>query len=682
MKNYEYYISGVLYAKVKVCGNRAEIDWKVSVTEKEPELNNIKCELTGFPLEEFVDILITKGEHFIQDQIETEKYCFTRYKTYSDGIRSADIWADTNASHGAFDIVVSDNRIVGAMFTTGQTTSYLIEHEYIDCTPLKEWKRFRKRGCGIGQAKFYYVLTEDGVKLGTRVWLPADRLEEQKLFVLLIRTCYDSAAAGYFEQAAADRGYAVVVQDVRGRYTSTGEFIPGYYEKQDALSTLKWIKQQAWYGGKIGVIGASYTGYTAWAALALGDKDICAAVSLVTAGSPFYGDADRKNGAYSSICMLWDIGMSERKSDPELETADWDSAFGYLPIGDIPEQVTQRKARIWDTYLEHPDYDDFWKRIGLKQHEEQIDVPVLYLTGYHEGCIGGTMELWEMNQKNKRQNQCLICGPWFHDFNGSRRLPNAQLSIDAVLYNPDILYARWFGKWLQEEDEIHMPPVLSYIEGENRWEEAKSLTAGTEEYKYFLGAMACLSKTQNTESGFDKYDYDPSDATPQLFEEGEYMVAADYSEVEKREDVLIYTDKALEASYILVGSPKVVLYVSSSAKDTDFVVRLTRVLPEGPSLALSSMIIRAKYRDSFEKPTLLKPEEICRLEFSLPWVHFLLNKEDKIRLEICSAAKGEYFPNLNSGNDPATDTECITAHQKIYYGGNTQSRITLHLRKL
>lgn len=648
-----------------------EVTWKYEKTQAFHEA------LPEFPLEEFQKVIKEIQLDSGKENVSFQQYEYKKSRTYKKDDLETQLWQDMNCTHGALDLLATKDEIIGGIFTNGQATTYLVKRGYIQCSPFSDWKSKVAITRQLGTSQLYYVETNDGIKLGTRVWLPEDYREGEKFPVILIRTCYNSEIIGFFERIAVTRGYAVVIQDVRGRNTSEGDFLCEYYEKKDAKGTLAWMKKQVWYGGKIGVIGASYLGYTAWATMASGDKDIVAAVSMVTAGSPFYGDADRKNGAYSSTCMLWDVFMSKYAKEIDFGKIDIDKALESIPIGSIDEMILNKPSLIWKTFMQHPDYDSFWKEVGLRQHGEQIDVPVLYVTGYHEGCIGGTIEMWDMCERYKRKNQYLVCGPWFHDFNGNRRVLKNQLSADAILYNPDLLYAQWFDHWMLGKEMPTLEPLNLYIEGENVWKSKKNWMDNMIKHTYYLSSNADLKENLDEETVTYSYVYDPFNPTKQIIEEEECLVPADYQELEKNSDMVYFTTAPMTRTCRIIGTPKVELYAASSALDTDFVVRLTHVTKKHESLAMAYTIQRAKYRESYEFPTLLEPGKIYRYEFALPWIGRTIYEGDCIRLEVCSAAEGDFFPNRNTGSDPSCDTETVIAEQTIYCGNDMPSKIMI-----
>lgn len=567
---------------------------------------------------------------------------------------------DKTGEHGVLDLIVHRGKIAGAVFTTGSGSEYLAEEAVLRRTAFGEFPRPRFEI----EYREERILTRDGIPLRTRIALP--KAGEGKAFpTVLIRTCYGADGIFPRESLAACRGWAVVVQEVRGTGGSGGEFMPNFHEEQDGADTLRYLRRQSWCG-KICVKGASYLGYTANAAAICGD--VCGAVSFVAAGSAFYGDCDRKNGAISATGMLWDMMMSLPGAAMPEDAEAVNAALSSRPICAIPQKLTGQSSYIWDEFMKHPDCDAFWQRCGLHGEREKFTVPTLFVTGYHDGCINGSVEFWKYLRENRPENAYLVCGPWYHDFNGNRSLIGEYLSRDAVTYNIDLKAERFLLACAEgRERELGLPPVSMYIEGLGSWLHGNTPDCGGKTQALFLGSGGTLA-SQPTLGGSRDYCYDPDDPPRELFTGGEYMVPSDYSQQEARQGVLCFTTRPLTEDAMVVGLPGVRLFFSADVPDTDLVLRLNRVRPDGRSLGIASTIFRAKYYDDFAKPTPLEAGRIYDYETELPFVGRLLEAGDRLRLTVCSAAAGDYFPNTNTGGDAGFDTGKRIAHCRVHFG--------------
>src|SRR5690606_27644999 len=219
---------------------------------------------------------------------------------------------------------------------------------------------------GIQPLGVHWVTTRDGVKLATEVFLPAGGRPGQKFPTIVVRTCYGRARDLYRCTHWVYRGYAFVIQDVRGRGDSDGELVPFYYERDDAYDLFDWIAQQEWSDGNIGMWGASYLGYTTTAAATSGHPNLKCAISEVNVGSPFFMDTVRRGGAVCSWPLLsWTLAQSvSNRTDFDLfagKTVDPHEVVRMRPIADIPEKVLGKRSGPWDIWAQHYYWDDFWK---------------------------------------------------------------------------------------------------------------------------------------------------------------------------------------------------------------------------------------------------------------------------------------------------------------------------------
>lgn len=645
---------------------------------------SIYDELHNINWNESDDIYLNSGQHY------------QRYLKMEDTIggvkREAWIFALVEEKFPV-DLVIINNKVVGFILTKRDGCIILVEPGFEGFTPLKLWgdPTLSKAEHAINHLGEFFVTTEDGVKLSTEVWLPSNMKVGEKVPTILVRTPYGRINFGEVELRFVQRGYALVSQDTRGREDSEGEWVPFNYEIDDGNDTLNWIAAQSWSDGNVGMIGASYGGYVQWAAASKGNPHLKAMVSLVTAGSPFV-DLPRKGGPMMSGTLAWAFMMSDQRINMDaLCRDDWDEVLSIRPIKDIPKKALGKDVHFWNQWMKHPDNDDFWKRADWSLYEENIDVPSLIISGWYDDDGAGTTQAWEMVKKNKRKNQKLILGPWYHQANSTRQIHNIQFGSNALRYDLDLLYLRWFDRFLKnipngvEKEEI----VEYYMVGENQWKRSSSWPPQEVEYtEYYLGSNGnaktsmgngYIKKDPEENQKADVYLFDPKDPAPYLIDvsENECSVPENYRDVEKREDVLVYTSQVLQEDMAIAGDIYAVLYASSSAKDTDWVVRLTDVDQEGNSIRLADGIIRARYRNSFEKPELIEPGKIEKYEIKMSRIANLFKKGHRIRVQVTSGAENLAFANHNTGNDPADDIEMIVATQKIYYGNQYPTHVKL-----
>jgi putative CocE/NonD family hydrolase len=561
---------------------------------------------------------------------------------------------------------------------------------------LKMWNdgSISHGGRGCRKTGTYMVPMKDGTNLATDVYLPADYKPGEKLPTIMLRTCYNKNDFCKYDAFFTDRGYAVVGQDVRGRSASEGEFISGYYERNDGDDTLNWIAAQPWSDGNVGTIGGSYEGYNQWLQASSGNPHLKAMIPISSAGSPFI-DVDRRSGTYPMMILPWYIVMADKEPDfSAYESTNWDEVYKMRPLKDIVHRVKGCDAAGWGKMFEHPDYDEYWRQATFSdpRYSSLIQVPTLVIDGFYDGDLPGNYEGWELLKRNNVEARKIIYGPWIHYTNTTRKTADYEFGLNATRYDFDYLWYQWFDRYLKGIDNgVDKVRAEYYCAIDNQWHEASEWppTDSTHETLYLSGSgTRCLdreggqlSNCLEKEESCDIYLYNPADPTPYIFDPStiEGNNPEDYAAIEDRPDVLTYTSRPFANDVRLTGTPKVVIYAESSARDTDWVVRLTRVTDEGRSFRIMDDIIRARYRKGFDQQVLLTPGVIERYEFNLFYVSQLLKKGERIRLEIASAMNGITFPNPNTGKPIEDDLDAVVATQKIHHGGRYDSQVILPL---
>lgn len=634
------------------------------------------------------DIKLNNGFHYQR---------YLKFEGNVDGKKSeAWLWALMNKRFPV-DLFIAGCDIIGFVLTKRDGCYILVKPGFEDVTILKYWKDIllSENTHGIKHIGMQHVTMRDGVKLATDVWLPADLKEGLKVPTILVRTPYGRFTMGEVELRFVRRGYALVAQDTRGREDSEGEWVPFIHEKEDGDDTLNWIAEQTWSDGNVGMIGGSYGGYVQWAAAASGNRHLKAIVSLVTAGSPFI-DIPRKGGIVMSGALAWVFMMSQQRTDfNALSRDDWEEVLSIRPMKDIPAKALGKDIHFWNEWMKHPNNDCFWQKADWSLYGENISAASLIISGWYDDDGAGTTQAWEMVEKHGIENRRLILGPWYHQANSARQIHNIQFGNNSIRYDIDLLYLRWFDRFLKNIDNgvEKESRVQYYMVGENEWKESAKWPPEEVEYTNLyihssgnantsLGDGYLNFEAQCSEKE-DSYTFDPRHPAPYLIDvsENECSVPENYREVEMREDVLVYTSEPLKEDIVIAGDIYATLYASSSAKDTDWIVRLTEVDEEGNSIRLSDGIIRARYRNSFENPELLKPGKIEKYEIKMSKIANVFKKNHRIRVSVTSGAKNLAFPNHNTGNDPAADIEMVKAVQRVYHDEKNPSHVKLPVIK-
>jgi putative CocE/NonD family hydrolase len=559
-------------------------------------------------------------------------------------------------------------------------TEVLVQEGFEDIAVLREWKDLDggRKPYSVRFAGTFQAEARDGVSLAADLYLPAG--EAGPLPAVLVRTCYGKSRDREAYYPFVQRGYALVIQDVRGRGQSGGDFIPFYAETDDGDDTLNWIAAQPWSNGKIGMIGASYLGMVQWAAAASGNPHLAALVSIVTAGGPFT-DIPRRGGAFISAMMPWALAMSERDFRPDLILRDdWDKVLDIRPLEAIPRQVLGRDIPFVNEWLRHPDYDSFWRQCDWRARASDRPVPALIVSGWFDDDGMGSTQAIDLAMGYPPDHRKIILGPWNHSANTCYTLNGFSMGTNALRYDLDILYHRWFDRHLRGIDNgIDKTPAVEYFTlTENRWKSADAWPIPQNRpFTLYLDGEGLASRIPAP--GCRSYTYDPADPALHIIDlsENDGALPADYTDEEKRPDILSYTTLPLEAGLTLTGDITAELYISSDAPDTDFIIRLTAV-EGGRSIKIADGVLSAKYRESFEHPRYLERETVYPLSIRTTKISKYFPPGTQIRLTITSGAKNFLFPNSNT-REGFAGLHYVRSVNTIYHGGEHPSRIVLPL---
>ena len=549
----------------------------------------------------------------------------------------------------------------------------------------------------------------DGVKLATDVFMPA---EGGAFPTVLFRTPYDRGSDQIYTipiaVALAQRGYAAVTQDARGRFDSEGQWYPFVNEADDGHDAVEWIAKQPWCSGKIGMSGGSYYGLTQWQASQGGSPHLVATVPRV-AYSNVYHNWVYTGGAFQLAFNLnWSISMSTRTGrkqylslPPEIHLS---SLMWHLPLATSDRQAG-RNIKHWQDWVAHPSYDDYWRSMRpVGEHYGDIRASSYGMAGWFDVFLQGTLNnFMGMTENDKtpeaRRKQKIIVGPWIHMLGQL----GAESKTGDIDFGPNALIdltaeeARWFDYLLKGEDDGigDEPRVKVFVMGANRWRESDEWPIPGARYTpYYLhgGGKANsllgdggLDTTAPAGETPDRYTYDP--AHPVMTAAGSTccseeslpvsMGPRDQRPNEYRPDVLVYTSDVLDRDIEVTGPVKAVVYASSSAPDTDFAAKLVDVFPGGYAMNVAQGIIRARYRESWEEPTLLEPGRVYKYDIDLWSTSNCFLKGHRIRVEITSSNFPQFDRNPNTGSPFGRDTELRTADQTVYHDADHPSHIVL-----
>lgn len=590
--------------------------------------------------------------------------------------------------------LMEEGRLIAVYCPVRELAAVLVEEGFEDRTVLKLWREAwpDEKLCPVKYLGMFDVPMRDGIRLSTDVYLPEGIGEP--VSSVLVRTPYgkDDGCEVYYRYV--QRGYAVVIQDVRGRNLSEGEWMPNCHEVEDGDDTLNWIASRDWSSGKVGMVGGSYLGFVQWAAAASGNPHLKALISVVCAGSAFV-DLPRRGGSFTSGMLAWAFSVSQKKFHPELmERDDWDEVLKIRPLTDIPKKALGYEVPFLTKWLEQSDYDEFWRRTNWRERSMGAKIPALIQSGWFDDNGMGTTEALEIVRDFPVGMRKVILGPWQHSGNSRYDMHGVSFGGEALRFDLDLLYFKWFEYHLKgiENGIEKSAPVEYYTVGEEKWKRAENWPVpGTKVRHLYLDSGGCANSSGGDgrlvfekpgAEGSDGYAYDPGDPAVHIVDmsENELEVPEDYTEEEKRRDMLCYTSAVLEEDLTITGDMTAELYISSDAPDTDFIVRMTDVDERGRSIKLADGILSARYRNGFERAEFLRNGEIVCLKIRTTKISNCFKRGHRIRLTVTSGAENFVFPNSNTVDGYNSET-VVMAHNRVYHGGEHASRLSVRVEE-
>ena len=531
------------------------------------------------------------------------------------------------------------------------------------------------------------VSMRDGVHLSTNVFRPNAR---GRFPTLLVRTPYDKTKTilpgyGTFVEA----GFAVVVQDVRGRYESEGVFRPLTQETPDGVDTLEWIARQPWSDGKVGMLAGSYLGIVQWQAALSGNAHL-KAISPVVAGFDEYVDRYYSRGGAMKLGhrLLW---LSENVRVPGTMARTFGDYIWHTPLRTIDKAATGRKVDFWQEALNHPGYDDYWRSRSAREQLGRAHVPALIIGGWYDNYVESDLEAFTTLSRRDAASRVVV-GPWPH---------NMSIPFPDVDFGPDSgapirrFQLDWFKHWLQlpqPQPDFALSPVRLFVMGVNRWRDEREWPLRRTRYTpwYLSSKLGANSLRGDGSLGpepkandKDDYTFDPKRpvptrggavcCNPKPFPWG----PMDQRSVESRDDVLVYTSSPLKQDLEATGPVRVVLFVASSAPDTDFTAKLVDVFPDGNARNLCDGILRLRYRESLAKPVLAKPSEVYEVTIEAGVTSNVFRAGHRVRLEISSSNFPRFDRNPNTGRPIADEMELRVARQTVFHGRSYPSYLLL-----
>jgi uncharacterized protein len=551
--------------------------------------------------------------------------------------------------------------------------------------------------------------TRDGVTLYADIYHPNS---PGKFPVILMRTPYDKsvtwAVGPVFKMVP--RGYVVIIQDVRGRYTSGGEWYPFRHEQADGFDTVEWAAALPYSDGKVGMMGASYVGATQMLAAIARPPHLTAIAPNMTA-SNYHDGWTYQSGAFeqwfdenwtsqlaqNTLERLIHENTDARVGVPTLPLANYPLFnFGQLPAD---AQLTPVLAPYFLDWLAHPDYDDYWKQWSIEEHFSDIAVPMLQVGGWYDIFNAGTLRNYigakaHGSTEAARTQQHLLIEIGGHAGFG-RRIGDVDFGPHAIENEYTDVILDWYDflfKGIRNEFATEKPVKL-FVMGANEYRQEDDWPPPQAQLtKYFLhsGGKAnslrgdgALSTSAPKSEPADAYVYDPANPAPTVG--GPLCCDAEHKEpgprdqrpVENRDDVLVYSIGPLERDLEVTGWVTANLFVKSSAVDTDFTAKLVDVGPDGFAQNLTEGILRMRYRASQEHVGLMNPGQVYEISVDLWATSNVFLKGHSLRLEISSSNFPRFDRNFNTGEEIKFARTFVSATNTILHDAQHPSALVL-----
>jgi len=543
--------------------------------------------------------------------------------------------------------------------------------------------------------------------------------------VLLQRTPYSKNGSGASAEltAMAARGFVVISQDTRGRYTSDGAARP-HDEAEDGFDTIAWARSLPYANGRVGMWGGSYLATTQLLAATTRPGGLVALFPASSYSSRY--DMVFQGGAfYLADGLSWNLGQAmdvrRRVLTPGVDrdgpiglddasrralNAEW---LWHVPLKSINAMELQRFAPGYRLMLDHPGFDAFWETFDIEARHDRFEAPAYHLTGWYDTLLTGTLRNFtglraRAASETARRHQRIIVGPWTHarPTPGSTQIGNVDFGPGAG-FDADGLRDAWFDYWLSAGSEgaaSRVPadrgarydpdttaPVRIFVMGENAWRDEQEWPLArarpTPFYLHSAGGATTLrgdgvlSRAAPADEPPDFFVYDPSNPVPTGAAGGYSRRPTDQREIEQRPDVLVYTSAPLESDLEVTGPLSLALWIASSARDTDFTGKLVDVVPDGTARAINDGILRVRYRRSRTSPELLVPGEPTEITIDLGATSNLFRAGHRIRLEVSSSNFPRFDRNPNTGGVFGEDAELRRADQTVFHDRARPSRLVL-----
>ncbi len=577
----------------------------------------------------------------------------------------------------------------------------------------------------------------DGVRLSATILFPTDR-PRQNLPTVLIFIPYLTEGVirgsfSFFIRSFIENGYAVIIENVRGRYFSEGTYTYLGGSGKDGYDSIDWISKQSWSNGKVGTLGCSSSAEEQHkmnaaqhpahaAAVPMGSGAGIGKVGAYNEMGNFY-----RGGAVQGVWFSWYFGSGYKyhptwpanltreqmlrinkfwNMEPELmHPANLDSAIWTLPVNQIMKNLGAMPSDV-DDFVNRLPNDPKWKEIEFGGEGDRSGAPTLYINSWYDLSIGPNVAMFDYQTKNAanqkaRDNIFMVIAPTLHCQEGqmeSEHTVVGERDFGDARFDYIGLVQRWFDHWLKGASNgvETEPKVRAYMMGANQWRSYDAWPAkSVEPVSYYLDSDGSantlygngrLTTTRPTHAPSDSFTYDPMHPTPAHGGQSCCLIVVpggsfDQAGIEIRNDVLVYTTPTLTERTDVVGNIDISLYLSSDAKDTDLAVKLMDVLPDGTAYNLDEGIMRVRWRDGWDKPVFMERGKVYKVDIPPLVTSNSFAAGHKIRIEVASSSFPHFDRNLNTGGNNYDEKDAVIAHNTIHHSAAYPSRIVLPILK-
>ena len=579
---------------------------------------------------------------------------------------------------------------------------------------------------GIFEAKWDVMIPmRDGVRLHTEIYVP--RNQSSPLPIMLERTPY---YANPNEQEYSirlrwyteffDEGYIFVLQDLRGRYDSEGDFrtlrpnrppgdVDGTDESTDFYDTIEWLVNNVpGNNGRVGTWGISYGGFLSTRAMVDPHPALRAVSPQATCADMFIGDDFHHNGAFR-LSYAYEAAV-RFEMPPELWPPEgpWDKYTRYLemgPLSRVNRDLLHGQSRMWNAFVEHPNMDQYWETemCGVFPYLQGVTVPALHVTGWYDAeDFYGPIEVYKQLEADDENNEnFLVLGPWRHGGWTFEEVGQMVLDIDlegaTARYFRDEIHAPWFAYWLKDKGSLPAAEVITFQTGSNEWKQYDSWPAdGMVPRHVYLRADGVVSFDPPPASDGDAYDEYVSDPDnpvpfqyrPIFYDRWHLWQAEDQRFVDGRPDLLTWESEPIEEEFSITGDIVAHLYASTSGGGADWIVKLIDVYPDdhpnpalrGYQYMVAGEVFRARFRNSYREPEPVVPNEITPYAISLRDRDHRFLAGHRIMVQVQST----WFPIIDRNPQSwvpnifeATEADFQKATKRVYRSAEYPTHITL-----